>query len=367
MEFFRPQTCLASMNSCIFSLSALSASASLASAAVVNFSTVVGTYDQGGNYTVGQSINGNALDGFGWGVFGDQTNNQTAVYTASAAFNANNLQVAIPQFLGTNHYANDFRVSYTTDASPTLGGSWTELAPTIARAANGLTLGALGSNRFGPSGSSVDGTTNYVLMAQGNFVGVTGMRLELFNSAGNLGASANGNMVVSEFQVTTNAEINLALAAPITASAATWPGNPAVFVNDGRSGTFSHPGQDSQVNFSYTIDLQGVNALTRLELVDRTACCPDRLTNYRVEILDDMMASVWTANLAGTPGEGTDTVVAGDGVGTFAGRYVRLTNNSGAQYNPQIAELRAFGSPIPEPSIPLLLGLGFLGCFRRRR
>src|SRR5688572_12375608 len=174
------------------SLLTLLASAGLASAASVTFSSGTATYEQPG-YPAAQSINGNSQDGGGWAFDGGQTSNQSGVFTASTPFSANRLSVSIPQFFGGDHYSRDFRVSYTTDATPSAGGNWTELAASIARAANGLTLNSLGSNRYGPSGVAEGGSTNYVLMAQGNFNNVTGVRLELFNSAGNLGAAANGN------------------------------------------------------------------------------------------------------------------------------------------------------------------------------
>jgi hypothetical protein len=350
----------------------LLASASIASAASVTFSSVTATFDQGSPYDVAASINGNSQDGFGWGVFGGQTVNQTAVYTASAPFSGNRLSVSIPQFLGGDHYSNDFRVSYTTDAVPSAGGNWTELAASIARAARGLTLNSLGSNRYGPSGVADGGATNYVLMAQGSFNNITGVRLELFNSAGNLGAAANGNLVISEMLVTTDNSINIALAAPTTASAAQWPGQPASFIVDGHTGSVSHPDQDAFAGFSFTTDLQGSYVLSGLELVNRAGCCPDRLSNYRVQILDDAAIPVWSGDIR-TDGSnsgdgGIDTITAASGLGTFTGRFIRVTNLSSNQYQPQIAELRAFGTPVPEPStlVSGLLAAAGLGLRRGR-
>jgi hypothetical protein len=347
-----------------------------ASAASVTFSSVAGTFDQGAPFDVAASINGTAQDGAGWGIFNGQTApSQTAVYTASAPFSGNRLSVSIPQFFGGDHYAKEFRVSYTTDAVPSAGGAWTELAPTIARAANGLALNSLGSNHFGAVGASNNGTTNYVLLANGNFANVTGVRLELFNSGGNIGAAGNGNLVISEMFVTTDSSINLALGAPVTTSAGTYPGQFASFLVDGNTLNQTHPADPpAQAGFSYTVDLQGLFSLSSLELVNRAdGCCPERLRNYRVEVLSAAMTTLWTGDFrtdnsnSGT--NGIDTITAANGAGTFEGQFVRITNLSNDPYNPQIAEFRAFGSPIPEPSAAAisLLATACLTLRRRRR
>lgn len=64
---------------------------------------------------------------------------------------------------------------------------------------------------------------------------------------------------------------------------------------------------------------------------------------------------------------GIDTITAANGIGTFTGQYVRVTNLSNQQYNPQIAELRAFGAPIPEPTVTMSSLLAAAGLLLRRR
>ena len=356
------------------------ATAGMATAASVTFNSVTGTYDQGAPYNVGASINGNAQDGTGWGIFspnpgeGHTAPSQTGYYTASAPFSGTQLGISIPQLFGSDHYARDVRVSYTTDAVPGAGSTWTALNPGIARAANGLNLLSLGSNRFGPSGTSYNGGTNFMFIAHGAFSGVTGMRLELFNSGGTIGNASNGNLVISELLVTTDNSVNLALAAPVNSSAPQWPGQPDFAIVDGDTRTVSHPAQDAFAGFSYTVNLQNSFDLTSIELLNRgDGCCPDRLSNYRVEVLSPAMATLWSGNIR-TDGSnsgtgGLDTITAASGTGTFSGQYIRVTNLSGSQYNPQIAELRAFGAlAIPEPaaaSSSVVAALGFM--LRRRR
>jgi hypothetical protein len=147
-------------------------------------------------------------------------------------------------------------------------------------------------------------------------------------------------------------------------------GQPASYIVDGHTGTLSHPNQDAFAGFSFTTDVQGSYAFNSLEFVNRDACCPERLSNYRVEILDNSMITMWSGDIR-TDGSnsgfgGIDTVTAANGLGTFEGRYIRVTNLSGQQYNPQIAELRAFGTLIPEPSA-VVTGLLAAGGFMLRR
>ena len=223
---------------------------------------------------------------------------QAAYYTASAPFSGNRLQVAIPQFFGSNHYAREFRVSYTTDATPSAGGVWTPLSASMARAANGLSLTSLADNHYGVSGAANGGTTNFVLRSNGVFTNVTGVRLELFNPGGFIGAAANGNLVISEMFATTDSTINVALGAPVSTSAATYPNQFASYLTDGNSLNQSHPADPpAQNTFSFTVDLQGVYSLTSLELQNRTGCCPERLTNYRVEVLSPLMTTLWTGDI----------------------------------------------------------------------
>jgi PEP-CTERM motif len=55
------------------------------------------------------------------------------------------------------------------------------------------------------------------------------------------------------------------------------------------------------------------------------------------------------------------------GTGTFAGQFIRITNLGGGDYSPQIAEVRAFGVPVPEPSSLGLALASVLAFVRRRR
>lgn len=359
-------------------LTSLACCAGFASAANVAFNSGTATYDQGGNYGVGAAANGSVVDGFGWGIFsavagvGQTAASQTGIFTAAAPFSGSNVQISIPQYLGGDHYAKDFRVSYTTDAVPSAGGSWTTFPASLARAANGVSLTSLAGSRYGTGGVADGGITNFVLRGSGVFSNVTGLRLELFNSGGNIGASANGNLVITEVMVATDSSINVALGAPVTVIGTTYQNQFASFLTDGNPLNQSHPTDPpGQNNFSFTVDLQGVYALSSLEFQNRTGCCPERLTNYRVEVLSPLMATLWTGDVrtngTNSGSAGVDTILAGSGAGTFAGQYVRITPLSGQNYNPQISEFRAFGTLVPEPGTAVLGLLAGAGALLRRK
>ncbi len=338
--------------------------------AQIAFSAVSATFDQGAPYNIGALNDGSVTNGLGWGVFNGQTTAQTAYFQASGAFSASEIGVSLPQFLGGNHFAKEFRLSWTTDASPGAGSAWTTLGSDVYRAANGggLTLG--GDGRLTLTTNPNDPTTNYFVTARGSFANVTGFRLELFPVGGTLGAAGNGNMVITEFQVATDLSINRALAATVSGSNAIW--FPAAgLIADGNPGSVNHPNTGTQTGFAWTVDLGESYNLTSIELVNRPECCNERLSNYRVEVLDGSQSSVWSGDLR-TDGSnsglgGIDTVTSGMGAGDFSGRYLRITNLSNGDYNPQIAEVRAFGALVPEPTGAALLALGGGLLLRRRQ
>ena len=150
---------------------------------------------------------------------------------------------------------------------------------------------------------------------------------------------------------------NVALGKPVVASGPTYdtPYGPEK-ITDGSASTFSHPAASATpANFKYTIDLGSVQPLNKLRFLNRSGCCPERLTNYRVSIFaaDPAVAgtsAVWTtvvrANGTNSGDGGVDEVVAGlNPAGVFAGRWLRIENLSALNYHPQLAEYEALAGP----------------------
>ncbi|MEZ5303389.1 MAG: chitobiase/beta-hexosaminidase C-terminal domain-containing protein [Verrucomicrobiales bacterium] len=153
-------------------------------------------------------------------------------------------------------------------------------------------------------------------------------------------------------------ESNLALGKPVVASAATYAGQIPENLTDGQFNNQSHPlTATGTIGFYYRIDLGKDEALSRIIMYNRTGCCPERLSNYRVALLADNGGSPgaanWTADIR------TDNSHSGDGgtdiltpdldpSGEFRGRYIHIENLSNAAYNPQIAEVEAYPAQLAD-------------------
>ncbi len=153
------------------------------------------------------------------------------------------------------------------------------------------------------------------------------------------------------------AQTNIALGRPVSASAATYGGQVPENITDGNTGNQSHPLTPSgTLGFYYEIDLGATRNLGSVELVNRSGCCPERLSNYRVELRADAGGSAgavdWSAEIrtdGSNSGDGGRDVLtpALDPGSPMSGRYIRVINLSDEPYNPQIAELEAFEAPLP--------------------
>jgi hypothetical protein len=155
----------------------------------------------------------------------------------------------------------------------------------------------------------------------------------------------------------TFAQTNIALGRPVSASAATWSGQLPANLTDGNTANQSHPlASSNTIGFFYEIDLGSTRNLGSVELTNRSNCCPERLSNYRVEIRADNNGAAgdvtWSADIR-TDGSnsgqgGIDTIPASLDPGkAMSGRYLRIVNLSNEAYNPQIAEVEAFEAPLP--------------------
>ena len=152
-------------------------------------------------------------------------------------------------------------------------------------------------------------------------------------------------------------QTNIALGRPVSASGATWPNQFPEHLTDGNTGNQSHPQASSgTLGFYYEIDLGSEKSLGSIRLTNRSGCCPERLTNYRVELRADAGGSAGAVNWSATirsdgtnSGDGgVDTVLPSlDPGNTMSGRYIRIVNLSNQAYNPQIAEVEAFEAPLP--------------------
>ena len=321
-----------------------------AAAAVVPLTGATTTYDQGGSYAVGSSIDGNVTSG-GWGVDGGLTVAQTAVFQTTTPLTASQLTFSMAQNLGGRHTINQIRISATTDPNPTVtgGATWVELTPQSFNAGNNM-LTDVGSNMLRRTG--IGDKSTYTMTTSTGLTGITGFRVETFLVGGYIGgASANRNFVLTEFMVDDGS--NLALGRPVTASAATYGGASPLLLTDGRYDTFVHGASGSATTFAYTIDLGQPVAVDLMEIFNRHNCCPDRLTNYRVSVHNAGLGGaidptpVWSADVR-TDGTNSgmgriDSVPAG---GSAVGQYVKIEkiDDGTTNYWLQVAEVEVQGS-----------------------
>ena len=158
------------------------------------------------------------------------------------------------------------------------------------------------------------------------------------------------------FQVA--AQENLALNKPVISSGPNWGSFKPASLSDGDPNTFTHPLADSgTLGFYYELDLGRLYRFDRIVLRNRNdGCCPERLSKVRVEIYadgGDVPGPLnWSANLHADGSNsgvgGTDLLTAANNPGgTFAGRFVRVVNASGAADHPQLAEIEVFGGLTP--------------------
>ncbi len=84
------------------------------------------------------------------------------------------------------------------------------------------------------------------------------------------------------------ADVNIALGRPVSASAATWSGQVPENLTDGVLNNQTHPlASSGTLGFVYEIDLGREANFDRIILHNRSGCCPERLSDYRVTVFAD--------------------------------------------------------------------------------
>jgi hypothetical protein len=152
---------------------------------------------------------------------------------------------------------------------------------------------------------------------------------------------------------------NLALGKPVEASGAVWGGFIPSALTDGEPGTIAHPASETgTLGYYFEVDLGGTFQFDRILIRNRAdGCCPERLSNYAVEIYSDnggeSGVQVWRAVIRA---DGSNSGVSGVDVvtresstgGNFGGRFIRIVNANGAPYAPQVAEVEVYGAAVPQ-------------------
>jgi hypothetical protein len=169
------------------------------------------------------TIDGDFSDTNGWGI-GDLTDSsteaRTAVYETVTDALVNRYTITLSNLnRERQHTLGKFRISVTTDPRDTFAdglsrdgdvtANWIELTPITATASDGTTLTINGDNSILASGANPN-TSVYTVIAVSPLLKVTGFRLEALADPSlptdGPGRYANGNFVLTEFQVEAVAE-----------------------------------------------------------------------------------------------------------------------------------------------------------------
>jgi hypothetical protein len=119
-------------------------------------------------------------------------------------------------------------------------------------------------------------------------------------------------------------------------------GYPAANAVDGVTGDFSHTA--NLANSYWIADLQSSKPITRVEVVNRTDCCDNRLAGLILRILNAASNSVASVTLTNPGPGGTYIFIPPNGT---AGRYIKIglennQTNGGGNYYVTLAEVRAY-------------------------
>jgi signal transduction histidine kinase len=300
----------------------------------------------------------------GWSVAPEVAKPQAAVFTARQAVVAERLRISLCFLSGVhNAHFRKFVISGTSDPNPSLSGNWEPLAPWQVYS-TGTKLEVLEGSRMRSSGDAFN--TVFVVEILGFPRRLTGLRVDVLTTdqaqrdQPEVGGSEQGDFTLTEFRVEAfDAETtNAALGRPAKASHKNWGGFRPEFLTDGLAATFTHPrAPNLGEEFYFEIDFDRVISLDHVALRNRgDGMVPERLSRITLKLYESAPEAesqpVWEGRDRADgsypdPGE-VDVVRAGQGKGSFRGRYLRISSDSPIGYSPQLAEVEAYESLAPE-------------------
>ncbi|MGC6564238.1 MAG: hypothetical protein ACON38_01365 [Akkermansiaceae bacterium] len=195
--------------------------------------------------------------------------------------------------------------------------------------------------------STVDNATKSYDNEGAGWAGVFAIRID--------GLSTNQYFQFSEFRAFSIQDVlpNMALGAPAQFYDATgtavpsWNTLPASHVTDGIGGTVTHPLAQLSPDFYVEVDLGEVVQVGTVAVTGRQdGCCPERLEDALLELLDGEGEVVFSQVMAGQ----VTVTQAFEVPGSVNAQFARITNANGADYGPQVAEIEIF-APAGDQSI----------------
>ena len=316
-------------------------------------------------------IDGVSLGPSGWSPFPEVRKPQAIIARCESPVDADELQVDLFFLAGRAINAlAEFSLSYTTDAEPSLEGTWKTLDVTRFQAEVG-TLRRTQEQRlrldFFQVPHSEQLTDNvYHIEVKVPEKRVTGLRLDAYpvpvQGSTEPGLSYWGpyDFTLTEFRasILIRETTNIALYKPTLSSHDVFydvngylqePRN----LTDGMPATMAHPHNPKLGNsFFFEIDLGREAQLDHINLRNRYDYGTDRMSQLELRLGQDLATIEPSPNWHGQsradgshPEPGAiDTIFASHGKGTFAGRYLRISSNSPIPYSPQLAEVEVYES-----------------------
>jgi hypothetical protein len=126
-----------------------------------------------------------------------------------------------------------------------------------------------------------------------------------------------------------------------------WGGQPPANATDGFATTFTHPLDMASAGYYFESDMGEDVVVGTIELAGRTGCCPERLEDATVQLLDAAGNVVFSQVMAGQVIEAQSIDLS---AAPPVARFVRVVNSNGTDYGPQLAELvvrASDGPPVP--------------------
>lgn len=316
-------------------------------------------------------IDGVSLGPSGWSPFPEVRKPQAIIARCESPVDADELQVDLYFLAGRAFNAlAEFSLSYTTDAEPSLEGTWKTLKITRFSAEVG-TLRRTENQRlcldvFDPyySGKRPDDT--YHIEVKVPEKGITGLRLDAFPVSHPRAAEPGlshwppYDFTLTEFRasILVRETTNIALHKPTRSShdlhydGTAYQQQPAN-LTDGLPATMVHPHEPNVGRqFYFEIDLERQTNIDHINLRNRYDCATDRMSQLELRLGQDLSTIEQSPNWRGQsradgshpePGA-VDTIFASHGKGPFVGRYLRISSNSPIPYSPQLAEVEVYES-----------------------
>lgn len=343
----------------------LSLFVSSATATPVSLRDVETTFHAGKKPSLLKVIDGVDAGREGWSVEPEVSKPQSGVFIFKDPVAAGRLRISLCFLSGQqNAHFNEFALSVTSDTVPYNAGYWEPLVPWLAYS-TGTRLETLPYSHIRSKGTALN--TEFVVESLIETRPITGLKLEVFPirptpeaKEAVVGGSPKGDFLLTELRIEAfdTETTNVALGTPVRASHTIWGPFRPEFLTDGLLATFAHPKEPNLgEEFFFEIDLGRNRTLDHLTLRGRSdGQCQDRLSKLLLEFYEEPPDAdsepVWkgTHRADGSyPSLATpDFIRANVGHGTFNARYIRIRSNSHIGNSPQLAEVEAYESILPE-------------------